>query len=239
MNPLMNSGFSCQPERFLISRSSGFTRQVRSCKGKVTPKHRKAPNRDPTHHQATLAATGVHRHCTAPRRPHSHPVRYPLDSFVLPQARPTRPHPERVSSDFRARKQALESDPLWTALNRDERSEVERRSFPDRRIPRPSRSLPHARGLAIFACEALKLFEAVPLFRVHRSRLILDDTPWIAELAAAERESEPIVAVVIDRGHARFFEGDCLWGERAFMPRRAEHTGRQVSFGPRRLARMG
>ncbi len=109
-------------------------------------------------------------------------------------------------ADFRARKQALESDPLWVTLNRNQRSEVEGDlTRIAEYLDRPG-SLPHARGLAIFACEALKLFEAVPLFRVHRSRLILDDTPWVAELAAAERESEPIVAVVIDRGHARFFE---------------------------------
>jgi peptide subunit release factor 1 (eRF1) len=109
-------------------------------------------------------------------------------------------------TEFRTRKQTLARDPIWAALNQDQRSEVERDlSRIDTYLDHP-RGLPHARGLAIFACEALHLFETVPLFRVHRTRLILDDTPWIAELAAAERESEPMLAAVIDRAHARFFE---------------------------------
>lgn len=109
-------------------------------------------------------------------------------------------------TDVRVRTKALESDPLWATLDRSARTAVERDlARIGEYLDRPG-GLPHARGLAIFACEALELFEAVPLFRVHRARLVLDDTPWIAELAAAERESEPIVVVVIDRAHARFFE---------------------------------
>jgi hypothetical protein len=40
--------------------------------------------------------------------------------------------------------------------------------------------------------------------------LILDDTPWIAELVAAEAEFEPILVVVSDRAHTRFFEVSAL-----------------------------
>lgn len=108
--------------------------------------------------------------------------------------------------DVRARTKALQSDAFWATLDRNERLAVERDLSRIGDYLDGARGLPHARGLAIFACEALELFEVVPLFRVHRARLILDDTPWIAELAAAERETEPILVVVIDRAHARFFE---------------------------------
>jgi peptide subunit release factor 1 (eRF1) len=66
--------------------------------------------------------------------------------------------------------------------------------------------LPHAPGLALFAGEDLDLFEAAPLPRVHRTRLILDDTPWIAELLTSKHAAEPVLTVVIDRKHARIFE---------------------------------
>lgn len=105
-------------------------------------------------------------------------------------------------TEFRTRRQMLADDPVWVSLDREQRSEVERDLD---RITAYLEHPPHARGVAIFACEALDLFEAGGLFRVHRTRLILDDTPWITELAAAEREVEPILAVVIDRAHARFF----------------------------------
>lgn len=66
--------------------------------------------------------------------------------------------------------------------------------------------LPHARGLACYACEELSLFRVVALPSVTRNRLILDDTPWIRELVNAEREFAPITVVAIDRKHARFFQ---------------------------------
>jgi peptide chain release factor subunit 1 len=66
--------------------------------------------------------------------------------------------------------------------------------------------LPASQGLAIFACGPLKLFEAVPLPRVHRSRLAVDRTPLIRELAATEEEFGRLLAVVVDRTAARFFE---------------------------------
>jgi peptide subunit release factor 1 (eRF1) len=67
------------------------------------------------------------------------------------------------------------------------------------------RSLPHARGLAIFACEALDLFLCVPLPRVHRTRLSVDHSPRIAELVAALQEARPVIVAVLDRVVARFF----------------------------------
>jgi peptide subunit release factor 1 (eRF1) len=65
--------------------------------------------------------------------------------------------------------------------------------------------IPGAGGLAIFACGDLDLFEAVPLPSVHRTRVVVDDTPWVRELVAIDREFGGMLAVLIDRGHARFF----------------------------------
>lgn len=108
--------------------------------------------------------------------------------------------------ELKDRIKALELDPVMATLSREDRLSAERdlariAAWLDR-----PRALPHARGIAVFASERLDLFDAVPLPRVHRTRVVVDDTPWIAELAAAEREFEPIVAAVIDRAHARFFE---------------------------------
>jgi peptide subunit release factor 1 (eRF1) len=66
-------------------------------------------------------------------------------------------------------------------------------------------ALPHAAGLAIFACEALDLFETVPLPRVHRTRVVVDDTPHVLELIAVRQELGTVLAAVVDRSHARFF----------------------------------
>jgi peptide subunit release factor 1 (eRF1) len=67
------------------------------------------------------------------------------------------------------------------------------------------RNLPPARGLALFACEALELFEAAALPEVHRTRVAVDDTPRILELITADQDFGMIVAAVVDRAHARFF----------------------------------
>ena len=45
-------------------------------------------------------------------------------------------------------------------------------------------ALPGANGLAIFACEALDLFEVVALPWVRRTRVMADDTPHVMELDA-------------------------------------------------------
>jgi peptide subunit release factor 1 (eRF1) len=67
-------------------------------------------------------------------------------------------------------------------------------------------NLPHTQGLAIFACEPLGLFEMVPLPVVHRSRLAVDSTPLVRELASVEDEFGRLLTVVLDRANARFFE---------------------------------
>ena len=67
-------------------------------------------------------------------------------------------------------------------------------------------NLPHTQGLAIFACEGINLFETVALPVVHRSRLLVDRSPLIRELASVEDEFGRLITVVLDRSRARFFE---------------------------------
>ncbi|MGH7525203.1 MAG: hypothetical protein ACREMX_00705 [Gemmatimonadales bacterium] len=67
-------------------------------------------------------------------------------------------------------------------------------------------NLPATQGLAVFACEGIGLFEAVPLPAVHRSRLAVDATPLVRELASVEDEFGRLLTVVLDRTSARFFE---------------------------------
>lgn len=66
--------------------------------------------------------------------------------------------------------------------------------------------LPPTHGVAIFACEGIGLFEAIPLPAVHRSRLAVDATPLVRELASVEDEFGRLLTVVLDRTSARFFE---------------------------------
>lgn len=67
-------------------------------------------------------------------------------------------------------------------------------------------NLPSTQGLAIFACEGIDLFETVPLPVVYRSRLAVDATPLVRELASVEDEFGRLLTVVLDRTGARFFE---------------------------------
>ncbi len=71
---------------------------------------------------------------------------------------------------------------------------------------RSPENLPPTQGVAIFASRPLRLFEAVALPRVHRSRLAVDRTPLVRELASAEDEFGRLFTVVLDRTAARFFE---------------------------------
>ena len=67
-------------------------------------------------------------------------------------------------------------------------------------------NLPSTQGIAIFACEGIGLFEAIPLPVVYRSRLAVDATPLVRELASVEDEFGRLLTVVLDRTSARFFE---------------------------------
>lgn len=74
-----------------------------------------------------------------------------------------------------------------------------------RYLEEPGR-LPPARGIALFACEPLDLFEVFALPQVHRSRLAVVATPLIRELVALEEEVGTIAVAVCDRTGARLFE---------------------------------
>jgi peptide subunit release factor 1 (eRF1) len=67
-------------------------------------------------------------------------------------------------------------------------------------------NLPSTQGVAVFACEGIELFEAVALPVVHRSRLAIDGTPLVRELASVEDEFGRLLTAVVDRASARFFE---------------------------------
>jgi len=66
--------------------------------------------------------------------------------------------------------------------------------------------LPATQGLAIFACGPLKLFELVGLPGVHRSRLGVDRSALVRELASVEDEIGTLLTAVLDRTAARIFE---------------------------------
>jgi peptide subunit release factor 1 (eRF1) len=67
-------------------------------------------------------------------------------------------------------------------------------------------NLPATQGLAIFASEPIDLFEVLPLPIVHRSRLSVDRTPLVRELASVQDEFGRLLTAVLDRTGARFFE---------------------------------
>jgi peptide chain release factor subunit 1 len=97
--------------------------------------------------------------------------------------------------------------------------------------------LPGSQGLALFACGPLRLFEAVALPSVHRSRLAVDRTPLVRELAAVEDEIGVLLTAVVDRTAARFFEVTAF-GTRELTSLRATstrggrfHSDRQSSPG--------
>jgi len=122
-------------------------------------------------------------------------------------------------------------------------------------------SLPPTQGVAIFACGPLKLWEVVPLPSVHRSRLAVDRTPLVRELASMEDEFGRILTAVLDRTAARFFQVTAFgaeevealvspatrggryhgdqdgpgWGERTFQNRIREERQRHLEFAAREL----
>ena len=66
--------------------------------------------------------------------------------------------------------------------------------------------LPQTRGVALFACQGAGLFEVVPMPQVHRSRLVVSETPATRELVSLEREFGTILVAACDRSGARFFD---------------------------------
>jgi len=87
--------------------------------------------------------------------------------------------------------------------------------------------LPHAQGVAIFVSSPRKLFEVRPLPLVHRSRLVVDRTPLIRELAASEAEFGRIFTVTLDRTSA------VIWEVTAYAARVVQKVVSPVTRGMR------
>jgi peptide chain release factor subunit 1 len=67
-------------------------------------------------------------------------------------------------------------------------------------------ALPATQGIAIFASKPQGLFDVQPLPRVHRSRLVVDRTPLVRELAATKEEFGRLFTVTLDRATALIWE---------------------------------
>lgn len=66
--------------------------------------------------------------------------------------------------------------------------------------------LPDSQGLAIFASKGAKLWHVEALPKVHRSRLAVDRTPLVRELAAANEEFGRLFTAILDSSHAIIWE---------------------------------
>jgi peptide chain release factor subunit 1 len=87
--------------------------------------------------------------------------------------------------------------------------------------------LPTSQGVAIFASKGHKLFEVRPLPKVHRSRLIVDRTPLVRELAASEEEFGRLFTVVLDRATA------LIWEVTAFGAKMVRKVETEITRGGR------
>src|SRR5881394_2794990 len=108
----------------------------------------------------------------------------------------------KIKNRIKQRASDLERRPLDHAQRESVRADLDRLR---RYFEEPSR-LPAARGIALFACGALDLFEALQLPHVHRSRLAVAPVPLVRELVALEEEFGTILVAACDRTSARFFE---------------------------------
>ncbi|HKV74075.1 MAG TPA: hypothetical protein VJN95_06125 [Gemmatimonadales bacterium] len=107
---------------------------------------------------------------------------------------------------FKNRQRLVERSLDWLAPDRADREAVLQDLARIRGYLSTPTHLPATQGIAIFASTGLGLFEVLPLPRVHRSRLAVDRTPLVRELAALEDEVGRLLTVVVDRTGARLFE---------------------------------
>lgn len=107
----------------------------------------------------------------------------------------------KLKNRIREVERALESLELPKSVREDVKADLRR--IQDQ-LREPAR-LPSTQGLAVFACRPLKLFELVGLPSVHRSRLAVERTPLVRELASVEDEIGTLLTVVLDRTAARVF----------------------------------
>jgi len=121
-------------------------------------------------------------------------------------------------------------------LSRQDRAQVEADVERIREhLSHPS-ALPAGRGIAVFACGRLGLFEAVPLPMVFRSRLVVDHSPLVRELAALDSEFGRLLCAAYDRTSARFFEVSA-GGVTELPSLTAEDTARTTHFRGQSTAR--
>lgn len=145
-------------------------------------------------------------------------------------------------------KNRIKSRQAWIErqdLSKAEREAIERDLERVREHLADPTNLPTGRGIAVFACEPLGLFEAVPLPEVFRSRLVVDRSPLVRELAALHDEFGLVLCSVYDRTSARFFKvtafgieelaglapGDTTRAGKFHGPRSVPGSGRKASAG--------
>jgi len=107
----------------------------------------------------------------------------------------------KLKNRIKQRMNALEQ----LGLSKSERDEIDRDLQRIREYLDDSTHLPTGRGIVIFACEPLDLFEVIPLPHVFRSRLVVDRSPLVRELVALHDEFGLVHCAVCDRTSARFF----------------------------------
>lgn len=142
----------------------------------------------------------------------------------------------KMKNRVRAAMAALERRPLTHAEREAAAADLHRVLA---YLEEPSR-LPTTRAIAIFACQELGLWEALPLPYVHRSRLAVESTPLVRELVALEEEFGTILVAACDRTAARFFEVTAFDSvERAALPGLDASRGSRF-HGPRQaMSRSG
>jgi peptide chain release factor subunit 1 len=139
------------------------------------------------------------------RLTHVHPGRHRVVSCYLklePRDRARGKYLIKVKNRAKSAVQALPR----LGLDRSIVEEVTRDLDRIQQFLRSPGNLPSTQGVAIFACEGIELFETVPLPVVHRSRLAVDSSPLVRELAAVEEEFGRLLTAVLDRTSARIFE---------------------------------
>src|SRR3989442_57467 len=97
--------------------------------------------------------------------------------------------------------------------------------------------LPRTRGVALFACRTIGLFDVIPLPHVYRSRLAVEPVPLIRELVALEQEFGTILVAACDRTGARFFEVTAF--DVAELPGLRAEATRPGKFHGQRQAKRG
>lgn len=88
-------------------------------------------------------------------------------------------------------------------------------------------NLPASPGIALFASTGNRLFEVHELPKVHRSRLAIDHTPLVRELAAMEEEFGRLFTVTLDRSTA------LVWEVTAFAAKVVRKVTTEVTRGSR------